>query len=136
MPKLEKINRTQLLYLSILENTQMNALDGERVAYGLINHVPDAWEACYLVNCDTVRRKDRKRFSSSLITLRDLSSGFHNADMLVILTTEQHVDLLEERAMKAWGASTFHAYRGEEVEDMLRSSGTDQKHVIVTVWWD
>src|SRR5579862_2767376 len=109
----------QALYLELIRRTKFNAFDGEKVAHDLVDH-KNLWRSAAMWSYD------------SLITLRDLEDGYHNADTLYIVAAPGKERELEKLA-HGWDADTV-SYLGED--EAQRLMGTSEDVSVLQCWWD
>lgn len=114
------ISKIQELQLRLIESTNHNAMEGERVAADLRAH-QDWWRACLLT----------RDHPSDLICLRDLEDDLWNADTLYILSSGANDARLEELA-HAWTAEV-HWLSEKEADFRM---GTRYGGRVLVAWWD
>ncbi len=114
------ISKIQELQLRLIESTNYNAMEGERVAADLRKH-QDWWRACLLT----------RDHPSDLICLRDLEDNHWNADTLYILSSGANDAQLEELA-NSWTAEV-HWLSAKEADSRM---GTRNGGRVLVLWWD
>ena len=115
------ISRIQELQLRLIESTNYNAMEGERVAADLRKH-QDWWRACLLT----------REHPSHLICLRDLEEDRWNADTLYILSSGANDARLEELA-NSWHTDTMCWLSEQEAN---RRMGGGREGRVLVAWWD
>ena len=113
------INEIQTLYLELIRRTQYNAFDGKKVAHDLVEH-QDLWRSVVMWSF------------GSLITLRNLQDGYHNADTLYIIASPGKEHELEALA-KTWNPDTVCYLSPDEVKKSLLTSKAPS---VLQCWWD
>jgi hypothetical protein len=123
----------QEIQLELIRRTRFNAFDGERVVASLLAH-RTLWEATLL---------DRQCFSNpgrlptdGLIKLRDLADNIWNVDTLYILVPNRDCarELADLAEAEDWGGMVQVHADQRDIDDAL--GGVEEKHAVVSIWWD
>ena len=123
----------QEIQLELIRRTRFNSFDGERVVASLLAH-RTLWEATLM---------DRFCFSNpgrlptdGLIKLRDLADNIWNVDTLYILAPNRDCarQLASLAEVENWGGMVRVHTDQRAIDDAL--GGIEEKHAVVSIWWD
>lgn len=116
------MSKVQELNFELMKLASFNEFDGEAVVKSLTEH-SDLWSGAVM-----------GRFGySELIQLRDIPNNSWNVDTLMILSSGEDDQKLEELA-KTWGADEVDWLSVEQTEQQLGSYPA--KHKVLRIWWD
>jgi len=122
----------QEIQLELIRRARWNDLDGERVVAYLLTHC-DLWQAA-LIDRLSLSRPGRLP-ASGLIKLRDLPSGYWNADTLYVLTRDAGCAAeLAKIGEEEWGGMAQVHTDQETIDDALGIGRSTQ--AVVSIWWD
>ena len=121
-PASGRISEAQQVQLDIIERTNFNSFDGQKIA-GLLKENRDLWRAVLM--------------PLDLISLRDMADGSWHADTLYIYVDQGCQVRLEELVREQFDADELQWIGNSEAEDILGTTEVeDRSQVILLVWWD
>jgi hypothetical protein len=117
-----KISDAQQVQLDIIERTNFNSFDGQKISR-LLKENRDLWRAVLM--------------PLDLISLRDMPDGTWHADTLYIFVDDGCQFKLEELVREQFEADEIQWIGGSEAEDILGTTELeDRSSVILLIWWD
>ena len=118
----KSISDAQMIQLDIIAKTNLNFLDGRKIAK-LLKENQKMWRAVLM--------------PLDLISLRDMADGRWHADTLYIYAEDGYQFQLEELVREQFHADEIHWIGGSGAVDMLGTTEVEDKsYVILEVWWD
>jgi hypothetical protein len=121
-PASGKITEAQQIQLEIIERTNFNSFNGQKITR-LLKENRKLWRAVLM--------------PLDLISLRDMPDGVWHADTLYIYVDDGFQVQLEELVRDQFDADEIQWIGNPETENILGTTEVeDQSQVILLVWWD
>lgn len=121
-PKPKKISQAQQIQLDIIEHTNFNFFNGQKIVQ-LLKENHRMWRSALM--------------PLDLISLRDMADGRWHADTLYIYPEDGYQFQLEELVREQFQADEIQWIGGSSAVDMLGTTEVEHtSQVILSVWWD